>query len=164
MYLSHFIRERVAKGLILVMWERWVGDGTDCNILTPSSPDYSSTSSSFCWAAQPGSWGPNPSVWGWFSLPRTATLTPTNWLQLTRWSLSVDILKTPWSQPLAGLARPRVKSKLTSFSKSPNYQPIASGHDVIHTPVLFPIWGFYYDIFDCHILYARVWKPALRPE
>ena len=36
------------------MWERWVGDRTDSNILTPSSSDYSSTSFSFCWAAQPG--------------------------------------------------------------------------------------------------------------
>ena len=34
-YLSHFIIERVAKGLMLVMCERWVGDRTDCNILTP---------------------------------------------------------------------------------------------------------------------------------
>ena len=59
-YLSHFILERVAKGLLLVMGERWVGDGTDCHILTPSSSDYSSTSSLFCWAAQPGSWGPKP--------------------------------------------------------------------------------------------------------
>ena len=40
--------------------------GTDCHILIPSSSDYSSTSS-FCWAAQPGSWGPKPSVWSWFS-------------------------------------------------------------------------------------------------
>ena len=39
----------------------------DCHILTPSFSDYSSTSSSFCWAAQPGSWGPKPSVWRWFS-------------------------------------------------------------------------------------------------
>ena len=29
---------------------------------------YSSTSSSFCWVAQPGSWGPKPSVWHWLSL------------------------------------------------------------------------------------------------
>ena len=34
-----------------------------------------------------------------------------------------------------------------SFSKYPNSQPIAFGHDVIHTPVSFPIWGFYYDIY-----------------
>ncbi len=31
-----------------------------------------------------GSWGLKPSVGSWFSLPRTATRTPTNWLQLTR--------------------------------------------------------------------------------
>ena len=84
MYPSHFIIERVVKGLMLVKCERWVGDGTDCNILTPSSSDYSSTSSSFCWAAQPGSWGSKRSVWNWFSLPLTATRTPTNWLQLTQ--------------------------------------------------------------------------------
>ena len=29
---------------------------------------YSSTSSSFCWVAQPGSWGPKPNVWCWLSL------------------------------------------------------------------------------------------------
>ena len=46
----------------------WVGDGTDCHILTSSSSDYSCTSSSFCWAAQPGSWGPEPSVWRCLSL------------------------------------------------------------------------------------------------
>ena len=31
-----------------------------------------------------GSWGPKPSAGSWFSLPQTATRTPTNWLQLTR--------------------------------------------------------------------------------
>ena len=74
-YTFHTLCERV-------MWERWFGDGTDCNILTPSSSGHRKTSSSFCWAAQPGSWGPKPSVWSWFSLSRTATRTPTNWLQL----------------------------------------------------------------------------------
>ena len=39
-YLSHFIR----KGCERVVCERWVGDWTDCNILTPSSSDYCSTS------------------------------------------------------------------------------------------------------------------------
>ena len=59
------------------MHERWVGDGTDGNILTPSSSDYSSTSFSFYQAAQPGVFeGHKPSVWSWFSLPRTATCTP----------------------------------------------------------------------------------------
>ena len=117
-YLSLFIFERVAKRLMLVLCERWVGDGTDCNIfanlqewvrfslgapfnrpcatskqksfvdyniLTVSSSDYSSTSFSFCWAAQPGvTKGHKLSVSSSFSLPRTATQTPTNWLQLTQ--------------------------------------------------------------------------------
>ena len=72
---------------MLVMWERWVGDRTDCNILTPSSSDYSSTSSSFCWAAQPGSWGPKPSAGSWFSLRGQLRLelncnSNSNWLEL----------------------------------------------------------------------------------
>ena len=50
LYLSHFIR----KGCERVVCERWVGDWTDCNILTPSSSIFSSTSFPFCWAAQPG--------------------------------------------------------------------------------------------------------------
>ena len=40
MYLSHFMQ----KGCERVVCERWVGDWTDCNILTPSSSDYCSTS------------------------------------------------------------------------------------------------------------------------
>ena len=57
-YLSHFIR----KGCERVMCERWVGDWTDCNILTPSSSVFSSTSFSFCWAAQPGVLRVQPSL------------------------------------------------------------------------------------------------------
>ena len=46
-YTSHTLCERVEC-------ERWVGDWTDCNILTPSSSDYNNASFLFCWAAQPG--------------------------------------------------------------------------------------------------------------
>ena len=87
---------------------------------------------------------------------------------LTVLSDPTNALRIPW--PPDGLARPGFGYQLTYFSKSPNSQPIASGHDVIHTPVLFPIWGFYYDICDCSILCARAWTvlnactPALRAE
>ena len=46
-------------------------------------------------------------------------------------------------------------SQLPWFLKSTNSQPISSGHEVIHTPALFPIWGVYYGNGDCHILCAR---------
>ena len=49
-YLSHFIRKVCER----VVCERWVGDWTNCNILTPSSFVFISTSFSFCWAAQSG--------------------------------------------------------------------------------------------------------------
>ena len=60
------------------------------------------------------------------------------------------------------LASPRDKSQLTAFFQNHQEpQPIASGHDVIRTPVSFSLWGFYYDICNCHIVRARVWTPAL---
>ena len=74
-YTSHFIW----NGCERVMRERWVGDRTDCNILTPSSSVFGSTSFSFCWAAQLGVLRAQPSTVSCFSLPWTAT----NWLQLT---------------------------------------------------------------------------------
>ena len=74
-YLSHFIRngcERVVKGLC----ERWVGDWTNCNILTPSSFVFSSTSFSFCWAVQSRSWWTIALCW-------VLVLSPASYLQLT---------------------------------------------------------------------------------
>ena len=65
-------------------------------------------------------------------------------------------LASPMSE--SQLASPRDRSQQTAFFKNhQNSQTLASGHDVIHTPVLFPIWGFYYDICDCHIPRARAW-------
>ena len=61
------------------MCERWVGDWTNCNILTPNSSILSSTSFSFCWAVQLGVLS-TPPAGSCFSQPRTAT----NWLQLTQ--------------------------------------------------------------------------------
>ena len=74
---------------------------TDCNTLTPSYSDYSSISSSFCWAAQPGSWGPKPSVWSWLSLQH---LVPNcdlnsncdyNW----NWTLPASDFNCNWTKP-----------------------------------------------------------------
>ena len=58
------------------MCERWVGDWTDCNIFTPSSSVFSSTSFSFCWLLNRGSWGP--------SLLWELVLTTASYLQLTQ--------------------------------------------------------------------------------
>ena len=91
-YLSHFILDRVVKGLRKGRYWLWVSWRRNrLQHKTSSSSDYSSTSFSFCWAAQPGvTEGGKPSVWSWFLLPRTAPRTPTatdsncNWLQLTQ--------------------------------------------------------------------------------
>ena len=76
-YLSHFIR----NGCERVMCERWVRDWTNCNILTPSSFVFSSTSFSFCWAAQSGVLRAHSPLLGAGSL--YSILNPTIWLQLT---------------------------------------------------------------------------------
>ena len=73
-YTSHTLFEMVAKGLRKgYAWEVSWRLNRDCNILTPSSSVVSSTSFSFCWAAQPGDLRALPSAESWFSLPRTAT-------------------------------------------------------------------------------------------
>ena len=78
-YLSHFIR----NGCERVMCERWVGDWTNCNILTPSSFVFISTSFSFCWATQSGIPRAHSSLLGAGSL--YSIWSPTNWLQ-TNWT------------------------------------------------------------------------------
>ena len=76
-YLSLYSKG-LPKGYV---WEVSWRPNKDCNILTPSSSGYSSTSFPFCWAAQPGfTVSRKPSVW---ELVLTASncnkLTPTNW-------------------------------------------------------------------------------------
>ena len=65
------------KGYERVMCERWVGDWTNWNILTPTSFVFSSTSSSFCWAAQSGVLRAHSPLLGAGSL--YSILSPTNW-------------------------------------------------------------------------------------
>ena len=65
------------------MRERWVGHWTNRNILTPSSFVFSSTSFSFCWAAQSGVLRAHNPLLGAGS--HYSILSPTNWLQ-TNWT------------------------------------------------------------------------------
>ena len=65
------------------MCERWVGDWTDCNILTPKPSVFSSTSFSFCWVAQSGVQRAYSPLLGAGSLYSILSLT--NWLQ-TNWT------------------------------------------------------------------------------
>ena len=77
-YHSHFIR----NGFERVMRERWVGDRTNCSILTSSSFVFSSTSFSFCWAARSGVLRVHSPLLGAGS--PYSILSPTNWPQLTQ--------------------------------------------------------------------------------
>ena len=49
-----------------------------------------------------------------------------------------------------------VKTQLTCFSKYLNSPPIASGHDVIHTPALFSIWGLLWQLWLSYPLRTSV--------
>ena len=49
-----------------------------------------------------------------------------------------------------------ILSPTDCFSKYPNSQPIASGHDVIHTPVPFIIWGLLWQLWLSYPLRASV--------
>ena len=69
------------KGYETVMCERWVGDWTNCNILTPCPFAFSSTSFSFYWATQSGVLRAHSHLLGTSSL--YSILSPTNWLKLT---------------------------------------------------------------------------------
>ena len=70
-------------------------------------------------------------------------------LTLPPLSLPVEIRK---SQPHASTA----ENSTIVFSKSSNIRTISSGHDVIHTPATFPVWGFIRTDEDRLMLYARV--------
>ena len=84
-YLSHFIRNGT-KGL-RVSWRL----NKDCNILTPSSSCYSSTSFSSCRAAQPGAQRAQPLLGPGSHCFEMQQLTPISDLQLTWTSCSIGL-------------------------------------------------------------------------
>ena len=90
-YFSNFIRNGkngLRKGYVReVSWRL----NKDCNILTPSSFGYSSTSFSSFWAAQPGAPGAQLSAWSGSHCFRLQPLTPNSDLQLTQTSCSTGL-------------------------------------------------------------------------
>ena len=80
-YTTHTLFKRVAKGLC-------VGGELETEQTATYWPQIPLTIAALlshsAGLLNRGSWGPKPSVWTWFSLPRTATRTSTAWLQLTR--------------------------------------------------------------------------------
>ena len=79
-YTSHTLYERVAKGLC-VRGELETEQTATCWPQVPLS--MAALLSHSAGMLNRGSCGPKPSARSWFSLPRTATRTPTNRLQLT---------------------------------------------------------------------------------
>ena len=79
--LSHFILERVPKELCVRGELETDQTATDWPQVPLTIVALLSHSAGLL---NRGSWGLKPSAGSWFSLPRTATRSPTNWLQLTR--------------------------------------------------------------------------------
>ena len=60
------------------------------------------------------------------------------------------------------LSRPKVGSQLTAFSQIPKSSAHASSvWCYSHPLVSFPIWNFYFDISEWHILSVSAWTPEL---
>ena len=79
-YTSHTLFERVSKGLCVrgeLETEQTASYWPQVPLSLAALLSYSAG------LLNRRSWGPKPSAGSWFSLPRTATRTPTNWLQLT---------------------------------------------------------------------------------
>ena len=78
--------------------------------------------------------------------------------QPTRGARSIQIrLASPSSE--CRLSRSEAGTQLTAFSQIPTHASSAWRHS--HPLVTNPIWDFYFDISEWHILSARVWTPAL---
>ena len=100
-YPSHFIRERVAKGLIFVMSERWVGNGTDCTYWPQVPLTIAALLPHSAELLNRGPEGPSPlsgasSHYGILSLTATGTRTVT----ATRTELCLP--RTPTNQAVCG--------------------------------------------------------------
>ena len=111
-YLSHFIQkgcERVAKGLCV----RGELETEQTATYWPQVPlTIAALLSHSAGLLNKGSWGPKPSAGSWFSLPRTATRTPTNWLQLTLLSVAPGYIIV-WRPPAS-----RGRHNCTKFNLS----------------------------------------------
>ena len=78
--------------------------------------------------------------------------------------------RTPHSTNCTGLAEVRkinslrLSSNLNSlllFKITKNPSPSVPSMTSFTSPDPFPIWGFHWDICDCHVLPVRAWTPAL---
>ena len=121
--LSHFMR----TGCERIMRERWVGDWTNCNILTPNSFVFSSTSFSICWASRSGVLRAHSPLLGAGSL--YSILSPTNWLQLSELSVTPGYISLFDTHLL-----------LVCFTSVPNSNRLQS--------------RLYLDIFDAPVIYT----------
>ena len=88
---------------------------------------------------------------------RTAHPVAPSWTGLAQSQISTNWPNKRASHRPSWTARPRIKISTEVFFEITKFPVHLFRAIVIHTPVQFPIWGFYYDICDCHIHCARAW-------
>ena len=109
------------------MCDRWVGDWTNCNILTPSSFVFSSTSFLFCGTAQLGVLMAHSPLLGAGSL--YCILSPTNWPQLTQLYVALGYIIF-WHSPASS-----GRHNCTEFN--PSTVKVISRHPRPDAPVIY---------------------------
>ena len=135
-YLSHFIRngtKGLRKGYV---WEVSWRMNKDCNILTPSSSDYSSTSFSSCGAAQPGAQRTQLSAGSGSRCFELQHLSPNSDLLLTRTSCSTRLYN--WLTSTCFSER-RICTQFNPFTVKVIPWYLRPDAPVIYTGA-FPIW------------------------
>ena len=122
-YTSHTLFERVAKGLC-VRGELEIEQTATYWPQVP--PTIAALLSHSAGLLNRGSWGSKPSTGSWFSLPQTATRTPTYWLQLTDLSVAPGYIIV-WHPPAS-----RGRRNCTDFNPSTGQGDIFDIFDRMH--------------------------------
>ena len=107
----------------------------------------------YLWVKGYSTWGERDTIFlCWLLLHRQLSTQPTRGARSTQIRLA-----SPSSE--CRLSRSEAGTQLTAFSQISAHASGAWRHP--HPLVSIPIWDFYFDISEWHILSARVWTPAL---
>ena len=107
----------------------------------------------YLWVEGFSSWGESDTLFlCWLLLHRQLSTQPTRGARSAQIRL---VLPSSESQPSSSEAR----TQLSAFSQISAHASGAWRHP--NTPVPIPIWHFYFDISEWHILSAHAWTPAL---
>ena len=107
----------------------------------------------YLWLKGYSTWGERDTIFlCWLLLHRQLSTQPTRGVRSAQIRLA-----SRWSE--SQLSRSEAGTQLTAFSQISAHASGAWRHP--HPLFQIPIWDFYFDIYEWHILSAHVWTPAL---